>query len=50
MTERERAERAAFYAELRARIASGEITAEEAESEWDFHFNGMDSRGNLGGW
>ena len=50
MTDRERAERAAYDAELRARIASGEITAKEAESEWDFHFNGTDSRGNLGGW
>lgn len=49
MTERERAERAAYDAELCARIASGEITAEEAESEWDFHFNGMDSRQNVCG-
>ena len=49
MTDRERAERAAFDAELLARIASGEITAEEAESEWDFHFNGFDSRENLCG-
>lgn len=49
MTDRDRAERAAFDAELRARIASGEITAEEAESEWDFHFNGIDSRENLCG-
>lgn len=49
MTDRGKAERAAFDAELRARIASGEITAEEAESEWDFHYNGMDSRQNVCG-
>ena len=49
MTDREKAERAAFDAELLARIASGEITAEEAESERDFHFNGWDSRQNVCG-
>ena len=50
MTERERAERAAYDAELRAKIASGEITPMDAEVEADFHYNGWDSRGNLGGW
>ncbi len=49
MTERERAERAAYDAELRARIASGEITPMDAEVEADFHYNGMDSRQNVCG-
>ena len=32
-----------FDEQLRERIASGEITAIEAESEWDFFVNGTDS-------
>ena len=44
MTERERADRAAYEAYLRAKIASGEMTPEEAESEWDYRFNGWSSR------
>ena len=43
MTEREKREREAFDAELRAKIASGEMTPDEAAIEWDFHFNGWDS-------
>ena len=43
MTEREKREREAFDAELLAKIASGEMTLEDAEIEWDFHFNGWDS-------
>lgn len=43
MTESEKREHEAFDAELRAKIASGEITPEEAEHEWYYHFNGVDS-------
>lgn len=43
MTEREKREREAFDAELRAKIASGEMTPEDAEVEWDFFVNGWDS-------
>ena len=50
MTEREKREREAYDAMLRAKIASGEMTPEDAEVEWDFHFNGWDSRENLCGW
>lgn len=50
MTESEKREHEAFDAELRAKIASGEITPEEAEHEWYYHFNGADSRENLCGW
>ena len=50
MTEREKREREAYDAELRAKIEAGEMTPEEAEVEWDFHFNGWDNRDNLGGW
>ena len=50
MTESEKREHEAFDAMLRAKIASGEMTPEEAAVEWDFHFNGMDCRENLGGW
>ena len=32
-----------FDAMLREQIASGEITPEDAESEWDFFVNGYDS-------
>ena len=32
-----------FDAMLREQIANGEITAIEAESEWDFFANGSDS-------
>ena len=49
MTDRERAERAAFDAELREKIASGKITPEDAEVEYDFFANGIDSRENLCG-
>ena len=38
-----------FDAELRAQIASGEITPEEAESEWDFFVNGWDSYQSING-
>ena len=50
MTESEKREHEAFDEELRAKITSGEITPEEAEHEWYYHFNGMDSRENLCGW
>ena len=49
MTDREKRERAEFDAELRAKIASGEITPEEAEHEWYYHFNGADSVQNIYG-
>lgn len=32
-----------FDAKIRERIASGEINAIEAESEWDFFVNGPDT-------
>ena len=32
-----------FDAMIREQIANGEITAEAAESEWDFFVNGADS-------
>lgn len=32
-----------FEAKLKQQIADGEITSEEAESEWDFFVNGTDS-------
>lgn len=38
-----------FDAELRAKIASGEITPEEAESEWDYFVNGYPSRQSVCG-
>ena len=49
MTEQEKRERAEFDAKLRALIAKGEMTPEEAEMEWDYHYNGMDSRQNTCG-
>ncbi len=49
MTERERAERAAFDAMIREKIASGAMTPDEAEDEWYYHFNGCDSRQNTCG-
>lgn len=49
MTESEKREHAAFDAELKAKIASGEMTPEDAEVEWDFHFNGTDSVQNIYG-
>lgn len=49
MTERERAERAAFDAYLREQIAKGNMTPMDAEVERDFHFNGWDSRQNVCG-
>lgn len=49
MSEREKRERAAFDAMLKAKIAAGEMTPEDAEVEWDFHFNGWDSRLNTCG-
>ena len=39
-----------FDAKLRDQIAKGEITPEDAESEWDFFVNGMDSFQNIYGW
>ena len=38
-----------FDAYLRKQIAAGEITPEEAESEWDFFVNGMDTFQNIYG-
>lgn len=49
MTDRERAERAAFDAYLREKIAKKEITPEDAEVEMDYFLNGFDSRENLCG-
>ena len=40
---------AEFDEMLRAKIASGEITPEDAEVEYDFFANGWDSRENLCG-
>jgi len=40
---------AEFDEMLRAKIASGEITPEDAEVEYDFFANGFDSRENLCG-
>lgn len=39
-----------FDAKIREQIANGEITAEAAESEWDFFVNGVDSFQNIYGW
>lgn len=39
-----------FDAMLREQIATGEITAEAAESEWDFFVNGADSYHTIYGW
>ena len=50
MTESEKREREEFDAMLRAKIASGEMTPDEAEIEWDYHFNGWPSRDNYYGW
>ena len=49
MTEQEKRERAEFDAKLLALIAKGEITPEEANDEWYYHYNGMDSRQNTCG-
>ena len=38
-----------FDAMLREKIANGEITPEEAESEYDFFANGADSYQNIYG-
>ena len=38
-----------FDARLREQIANGEITPEEAESEWDYFVNGCDSYQNIYG-
>ena len=38
-----------FDAILRAKIAEGEITPEEAESEWDYFVNGFPSYQNVYG-
>ena len=38
-----------FDAKLRQQIADGEITPEEAESEWDFFVNGTDSYQSING-
>ena len=39
-----------FDAMLREQIANGEITAEAAESEWDYFVNGTDSYQTIYGW
>ena len=39
-----------FDEKIRQRIVDGEITPVEAESEWDFFVNGMDSFQNVYGW
>ena len=49
MTESERREHEEFDAYLRAQIANGDMTPDEADSEWYYHFNGMDSRENTCG-
>lgn len=38
-----------FDAYLREQIAAGELKPEEAESEWDFYVNGMDTIQNIYG-
>jgi len=48
MTEAE-IERDAFDAYLRAKIAAGEMTPEEAEVEWDYHVNGWPTAANIYG-
>lgn len=35
---------------LREKISNGEITPEDAESEWDFFVNGADSYQTIYGW
>lgn len=47
MTEREIREREEFEAMLRAKIASGEMPPDEAECEWDYHFNGNPTLWNV---
>lgn len=49
MTESEKLEREMFDAVLRNKIANGEITAMDAEVEWDTHYNGYDSRESICG-
>ena len=39
-----------FDEQLREQIRNGEITAEAAESEFDFFANGSDSYQNIYGW
>ena len=39
-----------FKAKLQSQIDNGEITPDDAESEWDFFVNGMDSYQNIYGW
>ena len=39
-----------YDAKLRQQIANGEITPEEAESEWDYFVNGWNSYQNIYGW
>ena len=43
MTESERREHEVFDAYLRSKIACGEMTPEEAQIEWDYHFNGYET-------
>lgn len=50
MTPSEQRKREEYTAMLLEKITNGEITPEEAEIEWDYHFNGTDSRENLCGW
>ena len=39
-----------FEEMVREKIAKGEITPDDAESEYDFFVNGMDSYQNIYGW
>ena len=43
MTDSEVREHEEFDAYLREQIAKGEMTPEEANIEWDYHFNGWAS-------
>ena len=49
MTESEIREHEEFDAYLRDQIAKGEMTPDEAEAEWDYHFNGYPSRQSVCG-
>ena len=39
-----------FEEKLREQIANGDLTPEDAESEYDFFVNGADSFQNIYGW
>ena len=49
MSESEKREREAFDAMLRSKIAAGEMTPDEAEHEWYYHFNGCETRESVYG-